>query len=136
MDVDLALLCDAATVDASGKLNILGIFDRIGVKELPARHGRLALVLRFRGDVSDVGEHEVEITVDDPEGDRIFQADGKLRIGANSRSAREGMRVPQIVNFDRMVFENEGRYLFDVKVDGVHQAAVPLVVFRAGGAPA
>ena len=34
MEIDLALLADAATVDVSGKLNILGIFDRIAVGEL------------------------------------------------------------------------------------------------------
>ena len=29
MEIDLALLADAATIDAAGKLNILGVFDRI-----------------------------------------------------------------------------------------------------------
>ena len=29
MEIDLALLADAATIDGSGKLNILGVFDRI-----------------------------------------------------------------------------------------------------------
>ena len=41
MEIDLALLADAATIDASGKLNILGIFDRIGVTQFPAQHGGL-----------------------------------------------------------------------------------------------
>ena len=33
MDVDLALLADAATIDGAGKLNILGIFDRLHTPE-------------------------------------------------------------------------------------------------------
>ena len=47
MDVDLALLADAATIDGAGKLNILGIFDRVHTPNFPARHPKMALVLRF-----------------------------------------------------------------------------------------
>ena len=47
MDIDLALLADAATIDGSGKLNILGVFDRISASAFPAQHGRMAMVLRF-----------------------------------------------------------------------------------------
>ena len=47
MNLDLALTADAATVDSSGKLNVLGIFDHISASEFPARHDRMCLVLRF-----------------------------------------------------------------------------------------
>ena len=136
MEVDLALLCDAATVDASGKLNILGVFDRLNVSRLPARHPRMSLVLRFRGDVSEVGEHTLAIALKDPEGGELFSADGKLNIGGGRGSAGEGIRVPQVLNFDGLVFESEGRYVFDVRVDGTHHVAVPLRVLAAGGTAA
>jgi hypothetical protein len=57
MEVDLALLADAATIDASGKLNILGIFDRLTTSSFPTRHPRLSLVLRFSAGVQEVGKH-------------------------------------------------------------------------------
>lgn len=136
MEVDLALLCDAATVDGSGKLNILGVFDRLNVTSFPARHGRMALVLRFRGTVADAGEHALVIALKDPEGEELFRADGKIQIGAGRGSAQEGVAVPQILNFDGVVFQEEGRYSFDVKVDDDHHVAVPLRVASAGGARA
>lgn len=136
MDVDLALLCDAATVDGSGKLNILGVFDRLNVSHLPARHPRMALVLRFRGDVSEAGDHSLTIALKDPEGGEVFNADGKLNIGAGRGSAGEGIRVPQVLNFDGLVFEAEGRYVFDVRVDGTHHVGVPLLVSGSSGARA
>ena len=61
MEIDLALLADAATVDAAGKLNILGIFDRISARSFPVRHPRLALVLRFRATMNEAGDHAVKI---------------------------------------------------------------------------
>jgi hypothetical protein len=57
MDIDLALLADAATIDASGKLNILGVFERIIAPQFPVQHGRLALVVRFIGGPTDIGSH-------------------------------------------------------------------------------
>lgn len=136
MDVDLALLCDAATVDASGKLNILGVFDRIGVSEFPARHGRLSLVVRFRGDVSDVGEHDLAIRLLDPDGEELFSADGKLELGAGAHAARDAIRVPRVLNFDGLVFQAAGRYTFDIAVDGVHEVSIPLTVSGRAGARA
>lgn len=136
MDVDLALLCDAATVDGSGKLNILGVFDRLSVSDFPARHGRMALVLRFQGTLADAGEHDLVIALRDPEGGELLRADGKIRVGPGRAGAQEGVKVPQVLNFDGLVFEQEGRYSFDVTVDGTHQVAVPLQVAPAAGARA
>ena len=55
MEIDLAFLADAATVDVSGKLNILGIFDRLSVPELPGHHPHLSLVLRLSASLGEAG---------------------------------------------------------------------------------
>ena len=136
MDIDLAILADAATVDASGKLNILGVFDRLAVQEFPARHGRVSLVLRFRAGVQEAGRHEVEIVLRDPQGEEMVRADGNLQLGGGPQSVSEGIRVPQVLNFDGLVFQKEGRHVFDVKVDGEHHVSIPLRVSRSGGAQA
>lgn len=138
MEIDLALLCDAATVDASGKLNLLGIFDRVTVSGLPARHGRMSLVLRLRATVREAGPHEVEIVLRDPDGKEVVRADGKVEMsgtpGRGADALTEGIHLPQILNFDGLVFERAGHYTFDVKVDGVHHVAVALRVIDRGSA--
>lgn len=136
MDVDLALLCDAATIDGAGKLNILGIFDRIGVQSFPARHGRLTLVLRFSAGLNEASDHELVITMHDPEEEELVRADGNLQLGAGAARARHGIKVPQILNFDGVVFKQAGAYRFDVEVDGEHAVSVPLQVIEAPGARA
>lgn len=136
MDIDLALLADAATIDASGKLNILGIFDRIAVSGFPARHGRLSLVLRIRAGLQETGRHELAITLVGPDGQEVVSAQGGFQIGASGSAIAEGIRVPQVLNVDGVVFREAGRYAFDVRVDGEHHVSIPLRVERAGAGQA
>ena len=82
MEVDLALLADAATIDGSGKLNILGIFDRLQTSAFPTRHPRLSLVLRFSAGVHEVGTHEVGITLKAPDGSEVVRIDGEMNLTA------------------------------------------------------
>ncbi len=127
MEIDLALLADAATIDASGKLNILGIFDRIGVAQFPAQHGRVTLVLRFTAGTSEMGSHEVHIRMSDPGGAEVLSLNGEVRLVGGAR-AGDGIRVPHILNLDGLVFTGPGMYSFDVKVDGEHHVSLPLSV--------
>lgn len=132
MEIDLALLADAATIDGSGKLNILGIFDRIGVAQFPAQHGRVTLVLRFTAGISEIGSHEVHIRMTDPDGVEVLSLNGEMQLGRGA-SAQEAIRVPHILNLDGLVFKIPGRYSFDVKVDGEHHVSLPLSVEGPSG---
>ena len=132
MEIDLALLADAATIDASGKLNILGIFDRIGVTQFPAQHGRVTLVLRFTAGTSEIGSHEVHIRMSDPSGAEVLSLNGEIQL-AGGPSAHDGIRAPHILNLDGLVFTGPGMYNFDVKVDGEHHVSLPLSVEGSQG---
>jgi len=127
MEVDLALLADAATIDATGKMNILGVFDRIGVSQFPAQHGRIALVLRLTAGTSEMGPHDMEIRLSDPAGAEVLSLNGEMQLGGGPEVG-EGIRVPHVLNLDGLVFPRPGRYSFDVKVDGEHHVSIPLVV--------
>ena len=131
MEIDLALLADAATVDAAGKLNILGIFDRISTTSFPAHHPHVSLVLRFVASLKEAGRHAVQIRLKDEEGKEIMKAEGELHIGSGPAALRGQVRIPQVLNFDRLTFPKPGRYGFDVLVDGEHHVSVPLVLDEA-----
>ncbi len=132
MEIDLALLADAATIDATGKLNILGIFDHIGVSQFPAQHGRVTLVLRFTAGTSEIGSHEVHIRMSDPGGAEVLSLNGEIQL-AGGPGAHDGIRVPHILNLDGLVFTGPGMYSFDVKVDGEHLVSLPLSVHGPQG---
>jgi hypothetical protein len=132
MDIDLALLADAATVDASGKLNILGVFDRIGSSSFPARHPRLSLVLRFTAGIQEAGRHHVDIYLRDEDGEEVVHLDGDMQLPPGSGGPGRPIRVPHVLDIDGLVFPRPGRYSFDVRVDGTHQVGVPLLVTDTG----
>lgn len=134
MDIDLALLADAATIDSGGKLNILGVFDRIHAAEFPARHGRVSLVVRFAAGLDEAGEHDVEIVLRDPGGEEVVRLDGSIHFGPGPRHTGGEIRVPHVLNLDGLVFKEPGRYFFDLRVDGEHHRSVPLTVSAAAGA--
>lgn len=131
MQIDLALLADAATVDASGKLNILGVFDRIDAQAFPAQHGRIALVLRFTGDFNDAGTHRLRMRLSDPDGQEMAAVEGDLHLGPPPQP-HIPIHIPHIINMDGVVFPAAGTYSFDVQLDGQHEASVPLTVGNAG----
>ena len=128
MDVDLALTADAATIDNSGKLNILGIFDRISVQKFPAQHGRIALVLRFIGGAADSGGHQLGIRLLGPSGKEMLSLNGELQVAPGRRSIASGLRIPHVLNLDGLVLPGPGQYTFEVIVDGQYQASLALTV--------
>ncbi len=133
MELDFGLLADAATVDGSGKLNVLGVFDRIQAREFPARHGRLSLVLRFSAGVGEAGSHQVEIRLRGPSDRELLRLDGRLDLGGGTREAREGIRIPHVLNLDGITFPEAGTYFFDVRCDGRALLSIPLQLEVARG---
>ena len=133
MEIDLALLADAATIDGSGKLNILGVFDRVSAAAFPAQHGRMALVLRFSAGLPEAGPHEVGIRLTDPEGVQVLRLDGEMQLAPGPLSAGGGVKVPHVLNLDGIVLTRSGHYTFDVSVDDQHHVSIPLNVIDAGG---
>ena len=128
MEVDLALLADAATIDGSGKLNILGIFDRLSTAALPTRHPRLSLVLRFSTGIHEIGKHDIGISLKAPDGHELMRIDGEMNLAAGPGGVAGGVRVPHILNMDGLIFPIAGPYAFDVRVDGEHHVSIPLMV--------
>jgi hypothetical protein len=129
MEVDLALIADAATIDSSGKLSILGIFDRIGTASFPARHPYMVLILRFTAALNKAGTHQIGITLRDPAGNQVVGIDGEMQLGPGPVGDGGGIRVPHVLHLDGLVFPVPGQYAFDVRVDGQHLVSVPLTVY-------
>ncbi|MEZ4417302.1 MAG: hypothetical protein R3E10_16220 [Gemmatimonadota bacterium] len=136
MEIDLALLADAATIDAAGKLNILGVFDRLEVQGFPIQHPRISLVLRFQGGLADVGAHDVRLTLRGPKAEEVFTINGQLNVGPGSPEIGGIVRLPHIINLDGLVFKSAGSYTFDVFMDGRPLVSVPLLVALGGRARA
>lgn len=130
IQVSLALLADCANVSREGKLNILGIFDRLHSQSVPAVHPQMHLVLSFEADRSDAEKsHPLAIDLIDGDGARLFSLGGELRFGTPPPG--EQVRVNQVVQLNGLQFPRYGTYDFKVVVNNEVRRSVPLSVIDA-----
>lgn len=126
MEIDLAVVADAANVSQEGKLNILGIFDTIRSREFPFRHSSMVFVVRVSAPFTEQGVHRLEVRLMDADGGQLFRAEGPLQI----RGGQPGRRVKPhvIMGLSGVTFPRPGDYSFEILVDGEHRRSVALHV--------
>lgn len=126
MQVKLAVLADYANVTGDGKLNILGIFDRMTVVELPAVHPQMHLVLRLEAHSAEQDRvHTVEIRLHDPDGQTIFDVTGEIVPHGDAGSP---VSTNQILTLNNLQLMKIGGYTFLIFVNNDLKAEVPLAV--------
>jgi len=133
MEVEIFALCDAA-VDYSGKLNLLGTFDSIWVKQFPAAQPHCSVALRVRFEREEEGQHRVRISIVDEDGKSIGPSvDGSIgvKFPPNSVSACANL----VLNINGLKFEKPGRYSVDLALDTRHEKSLPLTVVQVEPKP-
>lgn len=131
MQVKLALLADYANVTAEGKLNILGMFDRITVNELPAVHPQMHFIMRLEAHAAErERSHNIEIRLYDPDGQTVFEVKGDF-----VPHGRPGQTIAtnQILTLNNLQLTKTGGYTFVVFVNNDLKTEVPLGVELGGG---
>ena len=133
MNIQVAVLCDAAT-DDNGKLNLLGAFDTIYARELPARHPQCAVALRVTFYNEDEGERQLKLNFVDADGRAIMPP---IEIPAHVALPGDmhfGTRN-YIINIQQLKFDQPGLYSVDVMFDEKVQANIPLLVRHVTAPP-
>jgi Family of unknown function (DUF6941) len=126
MQVKLALLADYANVTAEGKLNILGIFDRITVPDLPVVHPQMHLILRLEAHSAERSRaHNVEIRLHDPDGETVFEVKGEMVPHGEPGSTSA---TNQILTLNNLQLNKAGGYMFVVFVNNDLKSEIPLGV--------
>ena len=133
MKIDLALLCDYAIVDRLGKLSVLGIFEHLWIHKVPAVHPRVHLVLRLKGRRTEIGPHPVRIRLMDEEEQQVLGGDGVVDFAEPPAGVVE-IDAGTVLVFD-VPLSRAGRYRFDIHVDDVLMASVPMTVAQAPAPP-
>lgn len=132
MQIKLAVLADYANVTTEGKLNILGIFDRIQVGRLPASHPQMQFIVRLEAHPAERDRaHTLEIRLHDPDGATAFDLKGE--VVPRGGGPGETIASNQIITINNLQLERTGEYMFVVFVDNDLKAEVPLVVEQARG---
>ena len=127
MKVEIFTLCDAATVDAAGKLNILGSFDRLNASEVPIVHPHCALAIKMRFERVEEGQKRLRIAFVDQDGKAIMQnldATTEVRFPGDDPSAT----VSVALNIQQLRLPKFDEYSIDLAIDGRQEASIPLFV--------
>lgn len=126
MDVQVAVLCDAAT-DSGGKLNLLGAFDSIHAAEMPAVHPFCSVALRVAFTNAEEGEHRIGLHFVNDDGQPIMPPiEQTVNIAVPDDA--HFLTCNFIVNIQQLKFEAPGLYGIDVSLDGKLQSSIPLNV--------
>ena len=126
MDIQVAVLCDAAT-DYKGKLNLLGTFNSVHARELPANYPQCSIVLRVVFKVVEEGSHKLRINFVDEDGKFVMpsiELPFEVKVPENDSFTYRNF----ILNIQRLKFEKFGQHAVDIAIDGRQEASIPLEV--------
>ena len=127
MNIEVFSLCDAATVDLAGKLNVLGAFDTIWAANMPAIYPQCAIALRVRFENIERGEHKVAVNFVNMDGKHIVpSAMGAINI--NFPDEQRSGSANLVLNLQMLKLEKYGEYAIDLAVDSRNEVSLPLFV--------
>jgi hypothetical protein len=126
MDIQVAVLCDAAT-DYHGKLNILGTFDTIFASQMPAIHPQCSIALRVTFGKVEEGQHKLRLSFVDEDGKPVMP---NIDIPVEVQVPEDSIFLSRnfLINIQQLKFEKPGLYSIDIAVDGRQEGNIPLLV--------
>lgn len=127
MNIQVAVLCDAATDDNS-KLNLLGAFDTIFAQQLPAVHPQCSIALRITFFNGDEGQHKLRVNFVDADGRSIMPDFPPIPFEVILPDDTHFGTRNFIINIVQLKFEAPGLYSIDISMDDQPQASIPLMV--------
>ena len=129
MEVDFALLADAADA-VNGKLYLVGgAFDTIWAQQTPLMYPKLSLALRLLFSPAELGrKHKLEIRIMNEDGKNVAPPiAGELEVQKNSnlpKGWRQGFLT--VMNFANLNFSNFGDYTFELVMNNTGIKRIPL----------
>jgi hypothetical protein len=126
MVIEIFSLCDASTSE-NGKLNILGAFDTIWVRQFPIVYPHCAVAIRIRFSAIEKGDHKVGLRLIDMDGkDVLPPAGGALHLDLPEGHTSGSSNL--ILNIQAMKLERAGEFSLELSIDGQNALSLPLFV--------
>ena len=130
MHIPMAVLADEANVSQEGKLNVLGVFDRIAAGTFPTVHPKMVFVFRVQAEHADSGRSfPVRVRLVDEDGGVIFESEGELV--PPQVPPGEVASANHIFALVGIGFRRPGRYSFVLNVGDLPPLETPLTMLQA-----
>ena len=129
LKIPVAFLADEANITQDGKLNVMGIFDRIAASSFPTVHPKMVFAFRVHAEFADAGQqYGVRVRLMDEDGGVIFEANGEI-VAPEVRPG-EFSTANQIFTLMGVQFGQPGVYKFVVTVDDMELQETPFMVAK------
>jgi hypothetical protein len=130
----MALLADEANVSQEGKLNVMGVFDRIAANAFPTVHPKMVFVFRVQAEYGDAGQQfAVRVRLMDEDGAAIFEASGDIT--APPVAPGEFLTANQVFTLVGTQFPRPGSYKFVVNLGELPPHETPLTLVQNNWSP-
>lgn len=127
MDITFAVLADYANVSREGKLNVMGIFDRVFARQVPSRFPPMQLVIRLEAQPEELGrEHALRIQLSDPEGAALFDINGSFT--PRGPDPTHAVSVNHVVGLADLPLQRTGVHTISIWIDDEQKREVVLRV--------
>ncbi len=132
MRLRFALITDYANVTNDGKLNLIGVTDRIHAYHFPAVHRELFVINSLETDNDDEGKtHEIQVHVINPDGRKIAEIGGQLAIEGGGKQV-----LNQVHCFRDIQFLSGGAHQVNIIINGAVSAELQLELIQVEQPPA
>jgi hypothetical protein len=132
--IPMALIADEANISQEGKLNVLGVFDRIAAAAFPTVHPRMVFAFRLEAEFGDGGSAvPVRVRLVDEDGQVLFEAGGDIM--APAVPPGEFASAHQLFTLVGVRFEKPGIYKFIVNLGELPPHETPIAVVQGGWQP-
>lgn len=117
MKVEIFKLCDFAQTDSGGKLTIVGIFDVIYAREIPATHGLCALAIEMRFERNEDGLKKIKISFIDADEKSIMPAI-ETQLVVRTAPNEVHAKLQAVVLIPQLTIPKFGEYSIELAIDG------------------
>jgi hypothetical protein len=124
MKIELLTLADFAA-DYGGKLSVVGIFDTIFARQMPAVHPHCCLAVKMRFDKEEEGQKRLRLSICDDDGKLALPA-MELQINVAVPAGMESNTIQVVANIGGLKIDAFGEYSIDLELDGRHEGSSPL----------
>jgi hypothetical protein len=131
MKVLVAAVADHAWVE-NGCLTLCRAFDSINVDKFPYVIPRMSVALRLLINRLEVGDHKLNISLTDADGQKLMNSDIKINFQLPQSLVPEAS-FSFALNGQNVAFQKPGDYVVNILIDGRVEASIPLYVREAKG---
>ena len=129
MDLKVLLAADYANIERQGKINVMGVFDRISAADFPARHPEMVLVMKLSAGPAEYGRTRKLVVklLDEDATQELVDWSRDIDVPPGSGGPVE---INQFLKLRDLVFPAEGVYTFYVLVDDDEKGTLPITLAR------